>query len=291
MEAVNYFNSIARPDDIAAIVPSALRAIPDITKGRKMAVFASWAQAEQQLPDLAGQIDLVAYDSEHWANTPAAEQNNLVQVIQQAAEMAHSHQLEFVWIPDRSYAQQYIQQAAPYVDMIGLQAQKLQADPQAFKNWVEEMITLAKAANPQVKILVQVGATQGPADQMLSALQTVESDIDVIGIWTLPRTFGEVQNLVALVRQPNEPAQISPSPTELSKPSAGPTGAPATVSPSTTSQPVTPTTSPPPLPDSGGPAGRGGRPGLWILLILVLVAILVIILLLVGAFWLGRHSR
>lgn len=199
-EIAAYFNQVARPEDIAAFPSLYVQLLPQVTAGQKMVVFRSWAEAEQELAGLIDQIELVGYNPEHWEYTPLDEQQNLPATVQQAAAFAHAHGLQFMLIPDRQFAEAYLDQFVPHVDIIILQGQRLQDDPQAFAAWMGEMISLARASNPAAQIYVQVGATQGSASEMLTAIQTVANDIDGIAVWSLPRSFDILQEFVSLIR-------------------------------------------------------------------------------------------
>jgi hypothetical protein len=220
-EIAAYFNQVARPQDIAAFPEAHMHLLPEITAGRKRVGFASWAEAESQLPQLVGKIDIVAYNAEHWQQTPREEQQNLPETVKRAAEVTHQLGFQFMFSPDRRFAQDYLGEVAPYVDIIGLQGQRLQEDPEAFAAWVQKMIDTARASNPNVEIYVQVGATRGPATQMLAAIQTVADDIDGISVWSTLKTFDTLQEFVTLLRQSSAAAQElttalpTPTPTEI----------------------------------------------------------------------------
>ena len=199
-EIAHYFSQIARPDDLAAIPDRNTAVLPGIAAGQKMVFYRAWAQAEQELPDVTDEIEWVGYNPEHWMYTPLTEQQNLPATVKQAAEFAHDRGLKFMLVPDRRFVEEHLVEMMPYIDGIILQGQRLQADPQAFAAWMEGMIALARVSNPQTKIYVQVGATQGSASEMLAAVETVSHDIDGIAIWSLPRSFELLKEFVGLVR-------------------------------------------------------------------------------------------
>lgn len=199
-EMAAYFNRIARPDDIALILSGHMNLLPEITSGQVRVGFASWAEAEGVLPGIANRIDIVSYNPEHWEQTPAAEKENLPRTIQAAAEFAHNQGVKLMVTPDLRFASEYLDEIAPYADMIGLQGQRIQNDPQEFKVRAREMIQITRANNPDVQIYVQVGATQGTASEMLAAIQTISNEIDGISIWTNLQTFGIFQEFVSKIR-------------------------------------------------------------------------------------------
>lgn len=199
-DVADYFNRVARADDIALIPAARLFMLSAIDTGRSRVGFASWAEAEQALDGLIGEIDFVTYNPEHWAQTPSDEQGDLISTVQRAAEFAHSRGVQLMVSPDRRFARESLGEIAKYADMIGLQGQRVQNDPAAFEAWARELIQVARASNPEVKIFVQVGATQGTAEQMLSAIKTIEGAIDGIAIWSAPSTLPILQEFVSKLR-------------------------------------------------------------------------------------------
>jgi hypothetical protein len=201
-ELVAYYNQIANIQDIALVPVEVVRFLPDVTAGQKMVAYASWAEAEQELDSLPSPIDIVAYNPEHWDKTPFHEQQNLPAVVQQAASFAHARGLLFMYAPDRRFAKETLSQVAPFVDLITLQGQLLQHDPQEFAEWMEARIQSARASNPNVKIFAQVGATRGPAPEMHAALLTIADKIDGISVWVGydDESRNILEQLVTLIR-------------------------------------------------------------------------------------------
>jgi len=199
-EMAEYFNSIARPDDWPLITSSNFRLLPEITEGKPRVGFTSWAEAEKTLPILEGKIDMVVYNPEHWDATPRSEKENLLATIEKAALDAQKYGMEFMVAPDRRYAEQYIGEIAARTKYIGLQGQRIQNDPVEFESWIRKMITAAREANPEVKIIVQVGATRGTAEQMYTAINTVIGEIDGISIWTIRKTLPILKDFINMIR-------------------------------------------------------------------------------------------
>lgn len=244
-EVAAYFHEIARPQDIASVAPASLFLLSQDAPGQKMVGFRSWAEAQAQLDSLTGAVDMVMYNPEHWELTPENEQNDLVTTVQQFAEFAHERNLRIMFAPDRQYAELYLSQVAPSIDAVLLQGQRLQHDPQTFAAWVLGMAEVAHAANPDIQVFVQVGATRGTASEMLAAIETVASDIDGIAIWSLPRTLDVLQEFVALLQESPPTVDASPSPTTVIAAAVPTPTENATVLP----PPVTPTAEPaPPTP-------------------------------------------
>ena len=184
---------------------------------------------EDKLEELVDQVDIVTYNPEHWEYTPTDEQENLVETVQRAAEFAHTRGLRFMFAPDRRFAEAHLGEVAPYVDAVLLQGQRIQHDPPAFASWVLPMISIARSANPEIQVYVQVGATRGTALEMFTAIQTVANDIDGIAVWSMPRTLDILQEFVTLLQ--GSPAAFAPTP----PPST--TGSPATTVPTLASAP------------------------------------------------------
>ncbi len=75
---VPLFNSTARSGDIARVDhPSQISQLDGISRGQKMVVFKSVTEAEQLLPGLADQIDIVGYNLEHGPVTPSSLRSRL----------------------------------------------------------------------------------------------------------------------------------------------------------------------------------------------------------------------
>jgi hypothetical protein len=210
-EVAAYFAEMARPGDIASVSPAQLFLLSQDTVGQKMVAFRSLSEAQQQLDTLTGPVDMVMYNPEHWEYTPEEEQQDLATTVQQFADLIHSQGMQFMFAPDRRYAEEYLKQVAPYIDSVLLQGQQLQHDPQTFATWVLGMADVGHSANPELQVFVQVGATRGTASEMYAAIQTVAGGIDGIAVWSLPRTLDVLQEFVTLVREGPAPAEATPT--------------------------------------------------------------------------------
>ena len=239
-EVAAYFSEMAQPGDMASVFPMHLFLLSQDTVGQKMVAFRSWTDAQSQLDTLTSPVDMVMYNPEHWELTPEDEQQDLAEIVQQFADAVHARGLRFMFAPDRRYAEEYLGQVGPYVDAVLLQGQRLQHDPQTFASWVLGMTDIARAANPDIQVFVQVGATRGTASEMLAAIQTVAGDIDGIAVWSMPRTLDVLQEFVALVRETPSPVEATPSGT----PAATPAIPVSAESPTVPPPPATPTVVP-----------------------------------------------
>jgi hypothetical protein len=197
---VSYWNQIANLTDIALVPESQTSLLPSITSGQRAVIFASWADAQQKLPSLLGQISVVVYDPEHWSQTPSSEQNNLVATVQSASSTAHQDGLTFLLVPDQQFDGQYAAQLAPYADIYTLQGQRLETNVSSFDNLVNPEISTIHSASPATQIFVQVSTGTGTPQQADNALQSVGSSINGIDIWTDPAHQSSFQSLVGLIR-------------------------------------------------------------------------------------------
>jgi len=235
-EVIAFFNRVARPTDIASFPTAVLHLLPQVTAGQRMASFPSWADAEARLDALAPQLDWILYNPEHWENTPTSEQTNLVATVARAQTLAHDHGLRLMLAPDRRFVDAALPDLAPHTDALLLQGQRLQADPAAFAAWITAMTEVARAANPDLLVYVQVGATLGSAHEMAAALETVAPFIDGVAVWSMPRTLPTLQEFVERAKQPL-PVTPSGSTPGVTPPATSPPGTP------TVTRPMTPTTS------------------------------------------------
>jgi hypothetical protein len=195
-----YFNQIARPTDIALVPAQGVsRLLSQIVAGQRCALFTSWAQAQSQVGAYNG-VNIIGYDPEHWAQTPANEQANLPGTVQQAEVYAHSRGQKLLVAPDQRFDAQYLSQIAAHADYLVLQGQHQEANPSAFASWIGTSARTAKAANPQIQVFAQVVAGLDPASSEIASLNTVAGDIDGIALWTNVRTLPDTQQIVNQIR-------------------------------------------------------------------------------------------
>ena len=174
--------------------------LPFLNLGQHGAVYTSWAGALASFVPNASQFSAFTYNPEHWANTPDAEQNNLVATVQQASSTIHGLGLPFMVVPDQSFDQALDTQLAPYVDIYGLQGERFETDLTKFQTIIAPEITAIRAANPNVKIYIQVGTQFGTAQQMADAVAVVIGQADGIMIWTTPGAEQVVQDFFTIIR-------------------------------------------------------------------------------------------
>jgi hypothetical protein len=143
----------------------------------------------------------VLYDPEVWPYTPVAEQRNPAQAAQQAAAVTRAHQLSLIVAPalDLATAQprpggplwrQYLRldlagAIARVADVVEIQAQSLEREPQTYRAFVRAAAAQARAANPHVSVLA--GLSTNPPGAMVSSRQLAAairvSSAAVSGYW------------------------------------------------------------------------------------------------------------
>jgi hypothetical protein len=176
---MSYFNAEA------ALIPSKTIA----------AGFENWQAGQPLLDQLQGKVSYVAYDIEHWQNTPQSEQDNIVGTAQNMSQVLHARGMKYILVPDRQFDRQYMAQLAPYADIIVLQGQRIEANPQDFHDQLLPLIQAAKTANPNVKVYASVGTANGATSaSMQAALNTLSAVIDGVGIFS----FGDQASINTL---------------------------------------------------------------------------------------------
>jgi hypothetical protein len=197
--AASYYQQFAGPGDIGIVPAQKLNYFNNeaalIPSKTIAGGFSSWEAGQQLLDSLQGRVSYIAYDAEHWPQTPVTEQQNLVATVQNMSQVLHSRGIELILVPDRRFDQQYMSQLAPYADIVVLQGQRIQANPQDFHDQLQPLITAAKSANPNVKVFASVGTNNGATSaSMRAALDTLRDSIDGISVFS----FGDQNSLNTL---------------------------------------------------------------------------------------------
>ena len=149
---VDWFNSTARPDDIArAEHPSLISMMDGIVTGQRLVVFKSAADAREALPVLADRMDILGYNLEHGPANPADEQADPIAGVKVMQELANQYGLKLAMGPDRDFALEYGVALAPYVDMFVLQVQRVQTEPETVRAFVVPLAEELRKANPDSK--------------------------------------------------------------------------------------------------------------------------------------------
>jgi hypothetical protein len=103
------------------------------------------------------------------------------------SRVIHAKGMKLILTPDRQFDRQYLSQLAPLADIVVLQGQRIESNPQDFHNQLQPLISAAKAANPKIKVYVTVGTENGATVAVMqTALNTVSPGIDGIGVFSMP---------------------------------------------------------------------------------------------------------
>ncbi len=197
---VDWYNAVARPTDIARIEhPSQLGLLDQITVGRKLVIFKSVAEAEQLLPEIADQIDIIGYNLEHSPSNPAEEQAAPVVSTQRMRDLADQYNLTLAFGPDHDFAVSHGVAIAPYVDIFVLQVQRQQTNPNTVYDFVLPLIPQLRAANPELAITVQV-RTEGDVVAITDLVESLKDDLDGVSILTSSDTVPVAMALVDELR-------------------------------------------------------------------------------------------
>jgi hypothetical protein len=197
---VSWFNGAARPTDIARVEnPSQLDLFDLVTTGRKLLIFKSVPDAEQLLPHIASQIDIMGYNLEHGPANPPDEQAAPVESARQMRVLADEYGLTLAFGPDHDFALSDGVAIAPYVDIFVLQVQRAQTDPDEVYDFVRPLIPQLREANPDLQVTVQV-RTEGDVTAIASLIGSLKDDLDGVSILTSPNTVPVAEALVAELR-------------------------------------------------------------------------------------------
>jgi hypothetical protein len=199
---VELFNETGRPNDIARVENvSQFRMLGNITTGRKLVVFKSVAEAAQFLPEIADGIDIVGYNLENGLPNPAEEQADPVASVQRMRQLVDQYGLELMMGPDQQFALEYGVEMAPYVDLMVLQVQRVQTDPQTVSSYVVPMSQALRAANPNIEISMQI-RTEGDVNQLVDLLDLLKNSLDGVSILTSIDTTATATELMYALREP-----------------------------------------------------------------------------------------
>ena len=150
---------------------------PWASSSKRTAYWASAAEFEKDVRAAGGSlhgVQAVLYDPEAWQATPADEQRDPEAAMRRFAGLAHSLGYEVIITPgltlagvqgspcprigDESPQDTYLRcdiagTAARYADVVEVQAQTLQGDQDAYRDFVAAAASDARAANPDVKVI------------------------------------------------------------------------------------------------------------------------------------------
>lgn len=197
---VPLFNQVVRANDIAHVdLPNQLNQLSGIKGGQKMLIFKSVKAAEEQLPGLADQIDIIGYNLEHGPGTPPDEQADPVASIQRMRALADAHSLALALGPDHNFALSHGVAMAPFVDIFVLQIQRQQTNPPVVIDFIAPLVPQLRAANPTLQISAQV-RTEGDMAAIVQLLETLLPYLDGVSILTSPQTVPIAEELIFRLR-------------------------------------------------------------------------------------------
>ncbi len=200
-DLVSWFNQVARPTDSVAVPFRDVNMLDGVKVGQKMVLFASMADAEANVPSMAGKITGIIYDPEHWSFTPADEQANLGAATQRLRTLANAYKLKAAVAPDRRFLAERGGQIAPDVDVMYLQLQLLQGDPNMLLNFAQVNGQAVRRANPNIELRAQLNTERG-VDEMITLSNSLNQEVGIDGVAILysPATEQTVKDFVARLR-------------------------------------------------------------------------------------------
>ncbi len=256
-DLVDWFNQVAGPEDIATVKAGEVDLLPRITAGKRQVVVASVAEAEQLVPTIADQCEIIGYDLEHWPQTPDDEQADPVGAVQRLRELADKYGLEVALGPDRRFSESHGVQMAPYADRYIIQLQRAQDDPEVMLDFALPLIQDLRQANPNLKISV-VFYAEDNVEQILHLVDLLRDEIDAVSVLSTSTTTQSVKMFVEALRQAEAEALVPPAatatPSTPPEQTATPTAAPSPTTPSTIAPTPTPPPTAAPLPTPTQPA-------------------------------------
>lgn len=215
---IEAFNAVARSNDIARVEHiSQIDMLSQVTTGRKLVVFKSAADAVRLIPHIADEIDIVGYNLEHGTANPLNEQEDPIGSIRELRSIADEYGLQVALGPDHSFALSHSTAMAPYADMLILQVQKVQTDPETVLDFVRPIINNVRRANPDIEISVQI-RTEGDVTELLDLLTQLEPDLDGISILTSADTVEFAEELLTELRPEPLPTTTPLPPTATPTP-------------------------------------------------------------------------
>jgi hypothetical protein len=162
----NMFKQYVDSNDV--VFNGLLKKYSDQLPGFKATSHVSLADIQTYAPVLRSYgIQIVGYDLEK-AFSPAADLSNPISYTIAASATAHKYGLLFMALPGYPSGRDtnYAARVAPYCDYYVIQAQAATNDPDAYQKFVTMMAKAVHNANPNTKIITQIDANLGTAQQM-----------------------------------------------------------------------------------------------------------------------------
>lgn len=229
---VDWFNEVARPQDIASAGLGYVDLLDQVHSGRRQAAFESVAEAQATTPGLADRIDLVYYDLGPWPEVSAEEQEELLATVRALQQLVQTYDLGLALGLDWRVASTSGSELAPYADLIILQAQRVQDDPSLVSELIVPLVQELREAEPDLELGVQLRMGDS-LEVFAGALEALRGAVDGVSIGYTPVTVAQVRTLVETARsgQVAEGDALPPPGTQLPTPWFLATGAGATPSP------------------------------------------------------------
>jgi hypothetical protein len=193
---VDWFNRVARPDDIARVENfRQMDILDDVTAGRKLVVFKSIDEAERVVPKIADEIDIIGYNLENGQGYSSEERADALTSVKHMHDLARQYDLLLAFGPDHNLALSEGVAVAPYVDLFILQVQRVQTEPATVYEFVLPLIPQLREANPDLEVSVQV-RTEGDIVEVVDLIDAMNDQLDGVSILTSPETVGTAEALV-----------------------------------------------------------------------------------------------
>ena len=197
---VDTFNAAMRPDDIARVEHiSQIDILDDVITGQRLVVFKSAADAERLLPHIHNKLDIIGYNLEHGPANPSTEQADPVGSIRSLRDAADEYDLRIALGPDHRFALSHAAEMAPYADILVLQIQKVQTEPDTVYDFILPLISSVRQANPDIEVSVQI-RTEGDVDDLIDLLAPLQGEIEGISILTSIETVPFAKELIKELR-------------------------------------------------------------------------------------------
>ncbi|GIV80431.1 MAG: hypothetical protein KatS3mg050_4825 [Litorilinea sp.] len=228
---VDWFNRTARSDDIARIDHlNMLDLLDQITVGQTLVVFKSIQEAREILPSISHKVDIIGYNLENGPANLPGEKRDPVGSVRQMRELADRYGARLAVGPDHDFALNYGVAMATYADLVVLQVQRVQTDPETVGEFVLPLSAAMRQANPEVAISMQVAAT-GDMAAVAALIRSVAPHLDGVSILTDHKSAEVVSALMKELRMSREAPPAPPQlPTAVSPVPPAPSPGPATLS-------------------------------------------------------------
>jgi len=159
-EDADFFNQHLRADDIVFTYGGKLNLLRKITVAKKTFGRQSIEDIEKDLAEFNDvAVDYINYNPEKWrsSHTPEDEKNNRIDAVKRAKKIASQKNAKLSFGTDHILFEKYGEQIAPYVDLFGVQMQRLQRETiDEFRNEAAKNAALIKKGNPSALVYFQV---------------------------------------------------------------------------------------------------------------------------------------